>query len=101
MAGLEFETILGLSRAYEAGETSPTEVTRAMLERIERLDPELHAFTVVVSSLPCTRAAPWVSRRINTHESPVHGFGDDADSIAMGLLRLSRQRVRVRRDQEV
>ncbi len=47
MAGLEFETILGLSRAYGAGEASPSEVTRAMLERIERLDPGLHAFTVV------------------------------------------------------
>ncbi len=47
MAGLEFETILGLSRAYRAGEASPTEVTRAVLERIERLDPGLHAFAVV------------------------------------------------------
>ncbi len=47
MAGLEFETIVGLSRAYAAGETSPTEVTRAILGRIERLDPGLHAFTVV------------------------------------------------------
>ena len=47
MAGLEFETILGLSRAYGAGEVSPSKVTRAMLERIERLDPGLHAFTAV------------------------------------------------------
>ena len=47
MAVLEFETILGLSRAYKAGETSPTEVTRVILERIERLDPELHAFAMV------------------------------------------------------
>ena len=56
MAGLEFETILGLSRAYEAGETSPTEVTRASLERIERLDPVLHAFTVVDSEGALTAA---------------------------------------------
>jgi amidase len=47
MTGLEYETIQGLSRAYGAGETSPTEVTRAILERIGRLDPGLHAFTVV------------------------------------------------------
>jgi hypothetical protein len=45
--------------------------------------------------------AIWVSRRINTHESPEHRLGDDAYSMAMGLLRLSRQRIRVRYNEKI
>ena len=47
MTDAAFQTIMGLSRAYRAGEASPVAVTRAALDRIERLDSGLHAFVTL------------------------------------------------------
>ena len=47
MTATAFQTIMGLSRAFGAGDASPVEVTHAALERIERLDSRLHAFVTL------------------------------------------------------
>ncbi|HEY8480077.1 MAG TPA: amidase [Spirillospora sp.] len=48
-----------LLREYEAGELSPVEAARAVLDRIERLNPELNAFCLVdeETTLDMARAA--------------------------------------------
>src|SRR5829696_9053063 len=46
-----------LGTLYGARELSPVEVTRAILERIERLNPELNAFTVVTPELALEQAS--------------------------------------------
>jgi aspartyl-tRNA(Asn)/glutamyl-tRNA(Gln) amidotransferase subunit A len=38
-----------LAQAYRAGTLSPVEVTRALLQRIERLEPRLHAFVTITA----------------------------------------------------
>jgi aspartyl-tRNA(Asn)/glutamyl-tRNA(Gln) amidotransferase subunit A len=38
-----------LAQAYRAGTLSPVEVTRALLQRIERLEPSLHAFVTITA----------------------------------------------------
>ena len=43
----EVLTIAEAARHIEAGEVSPVELTRAYLERIDRLDPELNTFVTV------------------------------------------------------
>lgn len=44
---LEYLTIAEAARRIEAGEVSPVELTRAYLERIDRLDPDLNTFVTV------------------------------------------------------
>jgi len=46
-----------LGTLYSARELSPVEVTRAILERIECLNPELNAFTVVTPELALEQAS--------------------------------------------
>ena len=48
---LAFLTITDLSRAIHNREVSPTEVTRAMLERIERVDSRINSYITVTSDL--------------------------------------------------
>ena len=43
-AGLHRETAAGLSARLAAGEVSSVEITRSCLERIETVDPVVHAF---------------------------------------------------------
>ena len=61
--------------ALRAGAVSPVELTRACLERIERIDPVLHAFVSVdaESALQAARAA---EREIAAghHRGPLHGM---------------------------
>ncbi len=45
-----------LRELYLAGELSPVEVTRAVLERIERLNPDLRAFITVTPDVALTQA---------------------------------------------
>ena len=44
---LPFVGIVELAAAYRERKVSPVEVTRALLERIDRLDPALHSFLCV------------------------------------------------------
>lgn len=45
-----------LVAAYRSRSVSPVEVTRAFLERIDRLDPDLHAFVEVTADLAMAQA---------------------------------------------
>jgi len=61
--------------ALRAGAVSPVELTRACLERIERIDPVLHAF-VSVDAEGALQAARAAEREIAAghHRGPLHGM---------------------------
>ncbi len=50
-------TIAEAARSFQAGELSPTELTRACLERIEALDPKLNAFVTLLPEAAVAEAA--------------------------------------------
>ena len=54
---LPFTSLLALADAYRSRQLSPVEVTRAMLERVGRLDPVLHGFLTVTPDLALEQAA--------------------------------------------
>jgi aspartyl-tRNA(Asn)/glutamyl-tRNA(Gln) amidotransferase subunit A len=49
-------TIAEAARAFQAGELSPLELTRACLERIEALEPKLNAFVTLLPELAVAEA---------------------------------------------
>lgn len=51
-----FHSIAQLGRLYASGAVSPVEVTRAMLERIERIDPHIHSYLTVTGDLALEQA---------------------------------------------
>ena len=53
---LAFLTITELGAAIRRHEVSPTEVTRLMLERIERIDPQIHSYITVTGDLALKQA---------------------------------------------
>lgn len=67
-------TATDLGRRIAAGEISPVEVTEAMLARIERLDPELHAYTVALADRAVAQAKQ-ATEEIATGQlrGPLHG----------------------------
>jgi len=50
-------TIAEAARSFQAGELSPTELTRGCLERIEALDPKLNAFVTLLPETAVAEAA--------------------------------------------
>src|SRR5437762_12545171 len=46
---LAYATIADITNHYRRRALSPVELTRALLDRIERLDPTLHAFVTVTA----------------------------------------------------
>ena len=62
---IAFSTIRELGARYRAKQLSPVEVTRALLGRIEKLDPTLHAFVTLTAdrALADARAAEEALRR--------------------------------------
>src|SRR5256886_17584828 len=46
---LAYATILEIATRYRRRDLSPVELTKALLARIERLDPALHAFVTVTT----------------------------------------------------
>jgi aspartyl-tRNA(Asn)/glutamyl-tRNA(Gln) amidotransferase subunit A len=62
---IAYATIRELGARYRARELSPVEVTRALLARIEKLDPVLHAFVTLTAdrALADARAAEEALRR--------------------------------------
>lgn len=53
---LPFARITDLAKAYRSRELSPVEVTRQMLDRIERLDSRLRSFTTVTAEIALEQA---------------------------------------------
>ncbi|MDP9350520.1 MAG: hypothetical protein M3P51_03110 [Chloroflexota bacterium] len=51
-----------LAGRVRAKEVSPVEVVDAVLERMERLEPELHAFCTPTPELAREAARPWKDR---------------------------------------
>ncbi|UZD67290.1 amidase [Marinobacter sp. AN1] len=70
----EFATMTDLAKAYRSRELSPVEVTRLMLERIEKLDPHLRSFVTVTAdkALAQARQAEQEMAR-GEFRGPMHG----------------------------
>jgi amidase len=74
--GAEEIAFAGAARQAEmvrAGEVSPTELVRLHLERIERLDPELNAFRVVLAERAMLEAEQAEARLKGGEERPLLG----------------------------
>ncbi|MBB5448069.1 MULTISPECIES: amidase [unclassified Paraburkholderia] len=73
-SGLHYMEVRELARLIATREISPVEVTTAMLERIERLDPTLHSYALVMrdEALASAREA---ERKVLNGEAlgPLHG----------------------------
>jgi aspartyl-tRNA(Asn)/glutamyl-tRNA(Gln) amidotransferase subunit A len=72
---LPFLTVAALARLVKTKEVSPVEVVEAYLERIERLNPQLHAFLTVCSE-DARRAARAAEHEIahGAYRGPLHGI---------------------------
>ena len=61
--------------AYRAAEVSPTELTQATLERIERLNPKLNAFLTVSAELAFEQARGAEAEiAAGNYRGPLHGI---------------------------
>jgi aspartyl-tRNA(Asn)/glutamyl-tRNA(Gln) amidotransferase subunit A len=71
---LAFLTITDLARAIHSREVSPTEVTRAMLERIERVDPRINSYITITSDLALQQAKQAEQDLVSGKDAgPLHG----------------------------
>jgi amidase len=72
---LTTQSITGLSRQLAAGELSATNLVQQFLDRIERLNPSLHAFNTVTAEQALAEAAE-ADRDIaaGTYKGPLHGI---------------------------
>ncbi len=72
---LAFEPITALAARMRSGRLSPVELTEALLARVERLDPRLHAFvlTTPARALAEARAAE-AALRGGQDRGPLHGI---------------------------
>ena len=68
-------SLVDLARAYRAGTTTPSRVTRALLDRIERLEPRIGAFQAVYAD-EAMRAADAATHAIASGHAigPFHGI---------------------------
>ncbi len=98
---LHYLSIAEASRLIATKELSPVELTRAYLERIEALDPTLHAFITVTAELAMDQARA-AEQDISSQgpRSPMHGIPfalkdiyDTAGIATTGHSRLTRDRV--------
>lgn len=62
-----------LTVAYASGALSPIEVTEIVLERIERWDPQLHAYVTVTADLARAQAADATERYQRGERAPLLG----------------------------
>jgi amidase len=83
MTDLAFAGLAEHLDLLDRGETSSRELTELYLERIERLDPELNAYRVVLGELALAEAAQADARRRSGDRRPLLGIPiavkDDAD----------------------
>src|SRR5438034_9451206 len=70
-----WQSLAQAAAAVEAGAVSPVELTRACLERIERVDPVVHAF-VSVDAEHALQEAQRAEREIKAghYRGPLHGI---------------------------
>jgi aspartyl-tRNA(Asn)/glutamyl-tRNA(Gln) amidotransferase subunit A len=69
------QTLLEAATAIRRGELSPTTLALAMLERIERLDPELNSFITVTGDAALAAAARAEAElRAGQDRGPLHGI---------------------------
>jgi amidase len=54
---LQYSTLVETAKAIKARQISAPELTRAMLDRVTRLEPQLHAYATVTSDLDLQQAA--------------------------------------------
>src|SRR5215468_11560094 len=67
-------TLTELGAAYRARQLSPVDATRACLDRIARLEPELHAFITVTGELALDQArAAEAELARGRDRGPLHG----------------------------
>src|SRR5579872_3534222 len=72
---IAFLTIAELNRAYEQRELSPVEVTKALLDRIGKLDHRLHSFIRVTEDVALIEAAEAeMALRAGRRRGPMHGI---------------------------
>lgn len=72
---LAFSSVGELSGLIRAGEVSPVEVTEAVLARLDRLDPGLHAFVAVTRERALAEArAAEVAIAAGSSRGPLHGI---------------------------
>ncbi|MFA7666430.1 MAG: amidase [Burkholderiaceae bacterium] len=75
LTDLPFATMTELAQAYRKRELSPVEVTRLMLERIERLDPALHSYVTVTPAIALEQAAQAEAELASGDDrGPLHGI---------------------------
>lgn len=72
-ADLAFAGITRQAAAIRAGEVSATELTQLMLDRIERIDPRLNAYRVVMAERALAEAGQADARRRSGDERPLLG----------------------------
>ena len=71
---LHYSSIPQVAAAFAAGTLSPVDLTRAMLDRIDRLDPALHSYMTVTPDLAMEQAARAETElRRGQSRSPLHG----------------------------
>ncbi len=68
---LHYRSLKGLAHAIERGDTTPTEVCRHMLERIERLNPALKAYVTVCEEQALAQAERL--EKLPAQGGPLHG----------------------------
>ncbi|HEX3757185.1 MAG TPA: amidase [Kofleriaceae bacterium] len=67
-------TLTELAAAYRARQLSPVDATRACLDRIARVDPEIHAFITVTGELALDQARAAADELARGHDrGPLHG----------------------------
>jgi amidase len=74
LTDLPFANITELAEAYKSRKLSPVEVTRQVLERIERVDPSLHSYVTVTADIAleqARKAEEEISR--GAIRGPMHG----------------------------
>ena len=71
-----YATIRELGTRYRKREISPVEVTRALLSRIEKLDPLLHAFVTLTADRAPEDARTAEAALRRGDENPLHGIPD-------------------------
>ena len=75
LTDLPFATMTELGEAYRSRKLSPVEVTKAMLERIEKLDPKLHSYVTVTPEIALEQAKKAEAElAAGKDRGPMHGI---------------------------